>query len=331
MYQTIDGNATKKNNRYLAITNAFQPGENSVAEQMRDAWQKIQDGRAADVAFLYDSIEAHVLTPLTPDALRLVLPRIRGDAVWLPIETIIQSVLDTTMAPSRSRRMWLNQVVAEEDALFGPENWVPLEKPGAVLAPDDAIVAGFDGGLRDDATGLVAIRISDGAAFVLGLWERPDGPAGDGWEVNRDVVDSAVHDMFRLYDVKGFYADVALWESHVSEWAQTYGDRLAVRSDGRNSVAWDMRQSLKRVTLANERLVRAILDGRLHHDGDARLRRHVLNVGRRTNWHGVSFGKLHNSRKIDLYAALLLAHEALRDLRSRGAQTTARAGVGYFL
>lgn len=331
MYETIDGNATKKSNRYIAITNAFLPGEDSVGERMRQSWEDIQEGRAADVGFLYDSIEAHPATPLTPDALAITIPRIRGDAIWLDVQAIIQSVLDTTIAPSRSRRMWLNQIVAEEDALFALEQWIPLETPGATLAPGDPIVMGFDGGLRDDATGAVAIRISDGCIFVLGLWERPDGPAGDGWEVDRNAVDSAIHDAFKLYDVKGFFADVALWESHVSEWAESYGERLAVHSDGRNAIAWDMRQSLKRVTLANERLVRAILDGRLHHDGDRRMRRHVLNVGRRTNVHGVSFGKLSNPRKIDLYAALLLAHEALREYRTRGSRETGRTGVGFFL
>ncbi len=333
MYETIDGNATKKDSRYLAITNAFLPGEDSVAEKMREAWEKIREGRAVDVGFMYDSLEAHPKTPLTPEALRVVLPKIRGDAVWLVVETIIQSVLDTTLSASRSRRMWLNQIVAEEEALYGPAEWDPLEAPDAVLAPGEEIVMGFDGGKTDDATALVALRVKDMTAFVLGLWEKPDGPQGDGWEVPRESVDSAVHDAFRNFSVLGFYADVALWESYISEWADQYGEGLAVKSPGKNAVGWDMRASLKTVTLAHERLMRTILDKKLKHDGDYSLRRHVLNARRRSNNYGLSFGKesKDSPRKIDLYAALMLAHECLNDLRTRGKKKKARTGRGYFI
>ncbi|GGN40190.1 hypothetical protein FHR83_007096 [Actinoplanes campanulatus] len=334
MYDTIDGNTTKKDSRYLAITNAFLPGEDSVAEKMRLAWEKIREGKAIDVGFLYDSIEAHPKTPLTPEALRIVLPKIRGDAVWLRVETIIQSVLDLTIAASRSRRMWLNQIVAEEDALFSSAQWVPLEIEGAILKPGDEITLGFDGGKTDDATALVALRRSDNCAFVLGLFEKPDGPAGEGWRVSQAAVDSVVHDAFRLFKVLGFYADVALWESYITAWTETYGEGLSVKAGAGGAIAWDMRTSLKRSTMAHERLMQSVFDGKIHHDGDLALRRHVLNAHRRVNNYGISFGKAggrESPRKVDAYAALMLAHEAMHDFRTRGKRVKERSGRGYFL
>jgi phage terminase large subunit-like protein len=337
MAETIDGNSTKMSSRWLSITNAYLPGEDSVAEREREAWQKVQDGRAHDMRMLYDSIEAHPMTPLSPEALGIVIPIIRGDAVWLNVEDITMSVLNTQIAPSRSRRMYLNQIVAEEDAIYGPEQWVPLEVEGAVLQADDEIVLGFDGGKSDDATCLVAIRISDKVSFLLLCEERPDSwPTGDGaprWQVNRDRVDSAVHDAFRIYKVKGFYADVALWESYIDDWAETYRKDLVTKASERHAVAWDMRQSAQRVTRAHERLMQTIFDGKLFHDGDADLKRHVLNARRRTNNYGVSFGKesRESPRKVDAYAALMLAHEALHDLRTRGKQQKQRTGRGYFM
>ncbi|MEU8621411.1 terminase [Streptomyces sp. NPDC048623] len=334
MYETIDGNATKQDSRYLAITNAYLPGEDSVAERMREAFEKIREGKAIDIGFLYDSIEAHPKTPLTPEALRIVLPKIRGDAVWLVAETIIQSVLDTTISASRSRRMWLNQIVAEEDALYGPEQLAEILHEGAVLAPGDEIVMGFDGGKTDDATALVAIRVKDMCAFVLGLWEKPDGPRGEGWVVPRAAVDSAVHDAFRVHNVRAFYADVALWESYISEWSETYGEGLAVKSPAsKDAIGWDMRSSLKSSTMAHERLMRSIFDRKLRYDGDLALRRHTLNARRRTNNYGISFGKesRESPRKVDAYAALMLAHEALYDLRARGKKVRPRTGRGYFM
>ncbi|APC43248.1 hypothetical protein Joe_08 [Streptomyces phage Joe] len=334
MYETIDGNATKKDARYLAITNAYLPGEDSVAERMREAFEKIREGRALDIGFLYDSIEAHAKTPLSPEALRIVLPKIRGDAIWLKVETIIQSVLDTTLSASRSRRMWLNQIVAEEDALYGPAEWDILRDETKVLRPGDEITLGFDGGKTDDATALVALRVSDMTAFVLGIWEKPDGPQGDGWIVPRAAVDSAVHDAFGTFSVQGFFADVALWESYISEWDNHYGEQLAVRSPlGKDSIGWDMRASLKTSTMAHERLMRSVFDKKIKHDGDLTLRRHALNARRATNNYGISFRKesKDSPRKVDAYAALLLAHEAVMELRARGKKTKKRTGRGYFL
>lgn len=335
MAETIDGNATKMKSRYLAITNAFLPGEDSVAERQRNSWQRIQDGRAEDARMLYDSIEANPATPLTAEALRIVLPKIRGDAAWLDVEEIISSMMNTQIEPARSRRMFLNQIVAGDDFLYGPEQWKPLEVEGAMLKAGDAIVLGFDGGKTDDATALVAIRVSDQVAFVLCLEEKPDYMTWrDKWEVDRQKVDASIHEAFRLYDVKAFYADVALWESYIDEWAELYRERLSVKATERHAIAWDMRTSLQRVTRAHERLVTAIFDGKIRHDGDADLRRHVLNVVRRENNYGVSFGKesKESKRKVDLYAAMLLAWEALHDLRTRAKpEAKPRRATGYFM
>ncbi|WP_198544816.1 MULTISPECIES: terminase [unclassified Streptomyces] len=334
MYETIDGNATKQDSRYLAITNAYLPGEDSVAERMRESFNKIVEGRAVGIGYLYDSIEAHPKTPLTPEALEIVLPKIRGDAVWLVPATIIQSVLDTTISASRSRRMWLNQIVAEEDALYGPEQLADILHEGAVLAPGDEIVMGFDGGKTDDATCLIALRVRDMCAFTIGVWEKPDGPRGDGWSVPRAEVDSSVHDAFRTFKVQGMYADVALWESYISEWDETYGEGLAVKSPaGKDRIGWDMRSSLKASTMAHERLMRSIFDRKLKYDGDLTLKRHTLNARRRTNNYGLSFGKesRESPRKVDAYAALMLAHECLYDLRARGKKVRQRTGRGYFI
>lgn len=320
MYETIHGNVTKRDSRYLAITNAYLPGEDSVAEKMREAYDRIAAGKAVDVGFLYDSVEAHPKTPLSEEALRIVLPKIRGDAVWLNVESIIQSIHDVTISPARSRRMWLNQIVADEDAVYGPADWVDLVDEDALLEAGDEIVLGFDGGKTDDATALVAIRIRDMCAFVLGVWEKPDGPEGDGWEVPREQVDSRVHEAFRIYRVRAFYADVALWESYVYSWSVDYASELEIRASVKSPIGWDMRGSLRLVTLAHERLMASVIDKKLSYDGNATLRRHALNARRRINNYGISFGKesRESPRKVDAYAALMLAHEALYDLQMRG-------------
>jgi hypothetical protein len=331
MFEVIDNNTTKTASRYMAITNAYLPGEASVAESMREAYNAVREGRAVDTRVLYDSIEADPRTPLTPEALRLVLPQIRGDATWLDVNAIIASVMNLTVSVARSRRMWLNMVTADDDAVYGPADLAAIVRD-ATLRPGDEIVLGFDGGKSDDGTAVVAIRVRDGMTFLLGYWQAPDGPAGDGWEIDRAAVDSEVRRAFRVFTVAGMYCDVALWESHIQAWAEDYGKQLKVTAPGKNPLAWDMRGSLKRSTLAHERLVSAILEGRVFFDGDLTLKRHALNAKRRENKHGLSFGKAsrESKYKVDAYAAWMLAHEALGDFRIRSAQN-ARSGQGYFL
>ena len=332
MYETIDGNTTKMDGRYMSITNAYLPGENSVAESQRADFEKIRTGQAIDNGLLYDSVEAHPDTPLTVEALEIVVPKIRGDAVWLKVPGIISSIQTGSIAPARSRRMWLNQVVAGEDNLHQPGLWRAMARPGERLKDGDEIVLGFDGGKSDDATALIALRIKDMFVFPLGIWQKPDSYIDPDmkWQVDRRAVNNAVHHAFATYKVRGMYADVNLWESYLADWQEAYGDTVAVKASPYKPFEWDMRGGAtpggsKKVVEAHEGLMTAMQDKRLRHPGDglvkgALLQSHVLNAKRRDTVHGVSFGKDSGARsaKIDAYAALVLAHKCLTDYRLRG-------------
>ncbi|MCZ1017730.1 hypothetical protein O1M07_26840 [Streptomyces albulus] len=143
---------------------------------------------------------------------------------------------------------------------ISPEDWDACAVDDR-LADGDAVTLGFDGGRTDDATALVAIRVRDRLIAPLGVWEKPDGPAGDGWEVDRPAVDGAVRNALERYDVQAFFADVALWESYVDAWSEDYRDRLVIKASPQSAVGRDMRGGLQELTLANERLVAAVEDG----------------------------------------------------------------------
>lgn len=332
MFETIDGNTTKAKNgqgRYLAITNAYLPGEDSVAERMRLAWEKLRPDERAALGVLYDSLEANAKAPLTGPLVRQVIEGVRGDAVWLDIHSIMQSIANSdVISAARSRRMWLNQITADADALHSPQQWDSLAEVDKVLMPGEKIVLGFDGGKTDDSTALVAIRVHDRKAFLLLLEERPDSEEGVGWQVDRVKVDRVVRETLELYDVQAFFADVALWESYISDWEFEYGEKLIGKASEKGAIGWDMRRSIKEQTFAHEALMRTVWDGKLRHDGDPRLRRHVLNARRRNNTYGVYFGKesRESPRKVDAYAALMLAHLALEKTRKAEAKRPARTG-----
>ena len=312
MDAVIDRNLSKSPDgaaRALSITNAYEPGEESVAQVAREAYENIVLGKSVDVGFLYDSIEAPPNATLDPETLPETIAAIRGDATWLDIPRIIQAILDKRNPPSRSRRFWLNQIVATEDAWVTPQEWDVLADKGEQVADGELVTLGFDGSLTDDHSALMGCRVSDGYTFTLGVWD-PDKYGGNA---PREAIDRAVRAAFEHYDVAAFFSDLHPWESYVDRWAQELGVDLCAAASTKHRVAWDMRARQKEFTLEGaERVHNEITESVFRHDGDARVRQHVRNARRRPNAWGVSFGKEHREsrRKVDALAALILARMA---------------------
>lgn len=346
MAAVIERNATKSADgaaRTLRITNAFEPSEDSVAQQDREQWENADSGEMADTGLLYDSLEAPPEAPLSLEAAPEVIRAVRGDSVWLNVDRIVQSIADGRNPPSRSRRFWYNQVVAAEDAWIDPADYDMCEAPSGVrpLAPGDEIALFFDGSKSDDATVLVGSRVEDGLTFVIGFWQRPPGKRGDGWLAPRHEVDRRVDEVFEHYRPVGFFGDPShaaddetqerYWDGLFDEWHRRYADRLEIwATPGRDghAIMWDM-ASPRRVaefTAAAERTVSEIeatakarrVDPEapylFMHDGDSRLRQHFRNARRYPNKFGVSLWKGHreSKRKVDAAVAAVGARMVRR-------------------
>lgn len=312
MAEVIDGNLAKSRDgaaRALSLCNAHVPGTDSVAEREWDAYQAIAQGRSRGTGVLYDSLEAPPGTELTDEtSLRAGLLAARGDSSWLDPDRLVAEVWDPRTSASESRRKYLNQVVAPEDAWVAPHEWDRLAADLGKLAAGELVALGFDGSKSDDHCALIAIRISDGAWFTLGVWD----PEAYGGEAPRDLIDEAVGLAREKYDVVAFFSDVHPWESYIDKWASEF-DGLCVRAEPRHRIGWDMRARGREFTLSGaERVHDEITEQAFHHDGDPRVRQHVLNARRRPNAWGVTFGKEHREsrRKIDALPAGVLARMA---------------------
>jgi phage terminase large subunit-like protein len=333
MAEVIDGNLAKSRDgaaRALSLCNAHVPGEDSVGEREWDAYQAIAAGRTRLRDVLYVAVEAPPDTQLDDEeSLRAGLVAARGDATWLDTDRHIAEIWDPRTSPSEGRRKYLNQIVAAEDAWVAPFEW-DARRVSATLEDGELITLGFDGSKSDDHTALVATRISDGCLIPLGVWD----PEQFGGEAPREAIDGTVAKTFELYDVVGFYADVAEWESYIDAWRRTYGAKLAARAGEKHPIAWDMRSRHQAFTRAAESFHDAIVEGALTHNGDDRLAEHVKNARRRPNRWGVSFGKEHreSSRKVDALAAAVLSRIAWADFLalppSRRRRRTGRAMFG---
>lgn len=314
---TIRRNLAKMRGRSVETTNTWRAGEDSVAEATSFAADLAAEGRTRRARILRMHPRAVVPDLADEPTLRRELTRLYRDMPWIDVDRIIAEIYDPNTDPGDARRFYLNEVTSADDALVTATQWDQCQVDDA-LGDGDAVTLGFDGGRTDDATALVACRVTDRLFQPLGIWERPT-QARD-WEVDRDAVNEAIHGAFLRFNVLGFYGDVALWESYIDAWSNQYRARLKVKASGNSAIGWDMRSRLQLATRATERLAAAIRDGQLRHTGDVVLRRHVLNARRRPNRYGISFGKesRESPDKVDGFAAAQLADMARHDLFESG-------------
>jgi hypothetical protein len=344
MYKVIDGNVTKRagfGSRHLAICNAHVPGQDSVGEMMWDNYQKVLGGEYVDTGILYDALEAPADTPLSdippqsvdPEGFKKGIQMLydgiktaRGDSVWLDIESIVLSCLDGNNEESESRRKFLNQIDATEDAWITPWEWDSRHLEAAALEPKDKITVGFDGSKSNDFTAIVACRVSDGCLFLIKMWD----PKNYGGTIPRDQVDATIDWVFSRYTVVGFRADVKEFESYVDSWTVKYKKNLKVKASPDNPIAFDMRSQTKRFALDCERFHESVIDGGVYHNGGKQLRQHVLNAHRHpTTYDAISIRKASKDspRKIDAAVCAVLAYASRMDYLMKVKKTSGRVAI----
>jgi phage terminase large subunit-like protein len=310
---TLRRNVAKTGGLSIETTNAHRPGEASVAESTYEAAERgLKD-------LLYDSVEAPAVADLD-DRVQLVnaLRFAYKDATWVPLERVADEFQDPSNDPADLARFYLNQLVAHEEDAVEQVLWDAL-KVDASLQPGDTITVGFDGSDVSDATALVAIRASDRTAFVLGLWERPDGARRNGWSVPRDEVRAVVAEAMENYRVVRMFCDPPHWQADLDAWIEQYGSVV---------VKWPSYSDSK-IADATARVDTLLRSGELLHDGNAALRRHVLNTRRARCRGGWRPAKKEPTRKIDAYVALCAAVAALGDAQAKGDLTDAQPFFAY--
>jgi len=306
---TLEDNLAKSGSRMLETSNAWVPrgdGDETVAQLSWQAWIAQEEGRTrAESKILYDARIAPPDTDVADEAsLRAALEHVYGDCHWVDLRPIMNRIWDLRSSPDDSKRKYLNRPTVTADAWTTPEEWALCVDPELVVADEDPVVLFFDGSKSDDATALVGCDIETGHVFVIEVWERPPGAAGDGWQVDRVDVDRVVRRTFELRNVVAFFADTKEFESYVDTWGQDFRERLlidATTGKSRHPVAWDMRTNVRDFTLAAERMLVDIKARTVTHDGDGRLQRHITNCRRSPNKYGVSVSKesRESPKKID--------------------------------
>lgn len=312
---TIRRNVGKMDGRSFESTNAWVPGEQSVAELTAQAAEAGQRG------VLFDRREPTGHISLRNKAeLRRGVREAYGDAAgrWVNVERILEEIADPATTEDDARRFYLNQIVTLASQAFVPEEWAAQARPGVVIPNKELIVLGFDGSRFHDATALVATHVDTGFQWPLGIWEVP--PNEPDYEIPEPEVEAVVEQAFDTYDVWRLYGDPPYWETAEDRWAGRWGEKRVVK--------WYTNR-VTQMCMAVAAYSSAIRSGDLTHDGDSVFARHIANARKReTNVRDDTGRKLWGLRKehpssplkIDGAVAGCISWEARRDAIAAGAK-----------
>jgi phage terminase large subunit-like protein len=308
----------------LETTTAPEPGTGSVAEATMEYAKAVQVGTVADSRLFFfhrEASDAHDLA--TPEGVRAAVIEASGPvAEWADVENIVAQFNDPTADLAYLERVWLNRLVQSSSQAFDVEKFRSLAVEPRPVKRGAVITLGFDGAMFHDSTGLVATDVETGYQWVVGVWECPLGgeKRTPPWQVPTEEVDRVVRALFSEFTVWRMYADPPYWQSWISKWAGLFGAERVVEW-------WTNRR--KPMTYALENFDSALKEGKLAHDGDARLVRHVGNAKREElkGWRddqGKALWLIRKERsdspqKIDLAMAAVLSWEARTDAIAAGA------------
>lgn len=335
MHSTVRRNLRKRKDAdpwMLETSTMYLMGGGSVAEETHSYAQAIAEGKVKERGLLFDHKQADDVDLGNKDELLEALRYVYGPfSEYMDLDGIISEIWDPQSDPQDSRRYWLNCPSSASDAWISSLEWAGCEAVDKVVADKETITLGFDGSRKrshgtTDATALIGCRVSDGHIFQIAVWEEPEGPAGVDWQVPAAEVDAAVRSAFDRFNVIGFYADPALWESYIAQWEAKWHKQLKVKAKQQHPIEWWMgggRTQL--VSRALEQFQIAVRAGEMTHDGSFTLTRHVLNARRRVVRDTVQIAKEHKEspRKIDAAVAAVLAWQARLDAVA-GGHTNAR-------
>lgn len=336
MYRTVRRNLAKRKDAAgwsLETSTMYLPGEGSVAEATHDLAKLIRAGKTRRARLFFDHREAPPDVDLfNEEELVAALHEVYGPfAEVMDLRRIIDEIWDPRNEVQDSQRYYLNQPTSAADAWVAAPELKARVDAEKIVADKEIITLGFDGSRGrargiTDATALIACRVSDGHLFEVGVWEQPDGPAGVDWRVPVEAVEKTVDATFKRYDVVGFFADPAKWETQVARWEAKYAKRLKVKATRDHPIAWWItggRASL--VVRALEELHTAIVDpdSEFSYSGEDALTRHILNARRRPTRAGLQIAKEHpdSPKKIDAAIGGMLAYRARLEAIAKGVGT----------
>ena len=317
MYATVMRNLGKRKAAdpwALLTTTACRLGEQSVWEVVEKQWKAGELGSD----WLIHHREAKGRIDITDKGRTLrQLRDVYGPAMdpetgWMEPERVYADMLDPTICPDEqtAARYYLNR------SMQGSEAWIASDIVERQTRPREVdkgepIAVGFDGSLNDDSTVIRGCCMSDGYRFTLGLWEKPEGAAGQGWEVPRAEVMAKLREVLSTRNVTRAYMDPHEWRSDIDALAAEFGEEKVI--------PWATSRDTA-MGYALDRLHADLVNGSTFHSDDPRIAIHYGNahVRKRGKLRLVRKEYPNSPRKIDGVVTDALAYEARADAMTAG-------------
>lgn len=304
--QTMSRGLAGMGGRSLETTNAWDPMENSRAQQTAASKQ-------ADIFRFFRQPDPKLKFELKRDRLK-ILKYVYEGSPWVDLASVnaeAEELMETD--PAQAKRFYGNILVQGSGAYLLEE--IVDSSQGEGVSEGVPLCLGFDGSRSGDWTAIRAETI-DGFRFTpmyeVGGELRPCvwKPEEWGGMVPRNEVNAAVAQLFGKYTVKRFYCDPFDWRTEIEAWATSYGDQVVV--EWPTNKIERMYQALVRYRNDLRELI-TLHDGNADYVLCALAARMVAKAGDK-----FVLGKPAEHQKIDVLMADILAHEAAADARATG-------------
>lgn len=308
MADTQRRNLAGTGGRFVELTNAWDPAEQSVAQITHETkapgvYRQMTDGGPGSINNAKDR--------------KRIIAKLYDGSEWVDQGRVEAEMIELAdRDPAQAERFFFNRIRAAEQHAFDIERWNELADPEHTVPQGARIVVGVDGARWDDALAVIATEVGTGFQWPLGIWEVPES-APEGYEHPDDEVDDALYEAFQRFDVWRVYVDPSRIEHLVDRWQGRWGDRI---------VSWWMNRP-RPVAWACRAYREAMSAGDVTHNGDPVFGRHVAQAVRRKlsvfddehrqMW---SIGKDRpgSPRKMDAAAAGVISWEARGDCIATG-------------
>jgi phage terminase large subunit-like protein len=272
-------------------------GQDSIAYSLYQYGQKVARGEIVDPSFFMAWWEADPDgNHRDPEQWRKANP---GFDDIISEDDFKSAVLRTPEAEFRTKR--LNQWVSSQISWLPNGVWEPLRDD--VNIDDYEIMLGFDGSFSGDATVIVGCTIPKSPddnphLFMVKAWEKVDGVDDDNWRVPIQDVEEEILNFCATHKVREVACDPYRWQRS-----------MEVLQDKGIPIVEYPSTNAKRMVTGCAKFFDYVTDGRMSHDGNPMITRHLSNAITKTDSLGVRIVKENraSSRRIDAAVAAVIA------------------------
>ena len=285
----------------VAITTAGvkadSTGKDSIAYYLKQYGEKVATGETIDPTFFmaWWESEGDYKLRQTWDEANPGFGDLNSEADF---ESSVRRTLESEFRTKRC-----NQWVSSQNSWLSDGVWDACEGEFDI-SPDDEIILGFDGSFNNDATVVIGATVPKGdepvKVFMVKAWEKDLNIHDDDWRVDVLEVEQTIIEFCKKYPkVREIACDPYRWERSMEVLESEYGLPI---------VKWPS-TSAKRMVPACAKFYDLVTEGRLVHDGDPTLARHLSNAVIKTDALGPRIVKENRNspRKIDAAVAAVIA------------------------